>query len=115
MTIAKIRSGLIRIPIIINFAILILLVSPIGQSRSFYSAVKQSGYAGLLTTGLPLWMIATTLLVTVMFFCKIPSRSPAKATEQQWPMRLDGTLLLAWWVALVFSCMYAFMIGMGGG
>lgn len=99
-------SKLIRILIVSDFALFALLISPLGTSRALYKAMRTSGWAGPITTAEQVWVVGTTLLATVLFFWR--KFKSDKVT------RVDGVLLLAWWIVLTLACMYAFMMGMGG-
>jgi Ca2+/Na+ antiporter len=68
--------------------------------------MKTSGLAGPITTAEQIWVVGTTLLATVLFFWR--------KFKSDGVTRVDGFLLLAWWIVLTFACMYAFMMGMGG-
>lgn len=109
------RKGpaIVRILITINFVLLLLLISPIGRSRDLYRHMRGAGFGFLATTGLPLWFALTTLIATALHFWRKVKQEDG--VKQPLPKRtLDGVLLLAWWIALLVTCLYAFMMGMGG-
>jgi hypothetical protein len=99
-------SKLIKILIISDFALFALLISPLGTSRALYKAMKTSGLAGPISTAEQIWVVATTLLSTALFFWR--------KFKSDGVTRIDGILILTWWIVLAFACMYAFMMGMGG-
>ena len=100
-------SKLIRILMIVNFGLFALLIGPLGRSRALYKAGKESGLAVPIITAFQVWIVGATLFATALFLWR-------KAKKSEAGSRLDGTLLLAWCVVLVFACLYAFNIGMGG-
>jgi hypothetical protein len=100
-------SKLVQILMIINFGLFALLISPLGRSRALYKAGRESGLALPIITALQVWIVGATLFATALFFWRKARRSGAGT-------RLDGTLLIAWWLVLVFACLYAFNMGMGG-
>lgn len=102
-----------RMLITINFVLFLLLISPFGRSRQLYSAIRDAGFGALATIGLPLWFAVTTVIATALYF----SRRARKSDPVEQPKRtriLDGALLLLWWIVLIVTCLYAFMMGMGG-
>lgn len=100
-------SKSIQILTIVNFGLFALLISPLGRSRALYKAGRESGLAAPIITALQLWIVGATLFATGIFLWRKARKSGAGT-------RFDGPLLLAWWVVLVFSCLYAFNMGMGG-
>ena len=107
-------AALIRILIAINFVLFFLLISPIGRSRQLYESIRNAGFGALATTALPLWFAGTTLIVTVLYSWRRLKKSGVVAERPPRRGRLDGVLLLAWWIVLIVVCLYAFMMGMGG-
>ncbi len=105
--------SLITVLLSTNFALFVLLISPLGRSRGLYNAIHEAGLAVWLTA-LPLWFGGTTLFVTALFFWKAIKKPNQVSDEKPKNTRLDGLLLLAWWIVLILACMYAFMMGMGG-
>ena len=104
---------LFRVPIIINFVLLVLLIGP-GNSRKLYQALGGAGLANLIILAIQLWVVGATLFATALFVWRQFKKSnpetkqPAKGTKQ------DGVLLLTWWIVLILACLYAFNMGMGG-
>jgi len=60
------------------------------------------------------WFIGATLFATVVYFWRRLRKSDVIAGEPPRKGRLDGALLLAWWIVLIVACLYAFMMGMAG-
>ncbi len=109
---SRVIDKLIRILIAINFALFVLLISPVGSSRHLYETIRAAGFAALVTTAVPLWVGGTTVVATALFFWQ----EIKKRTEVQPPRQvtLNGVLLLAWWIVFILDCLYAFMMGHGG-
>lgn len=104
-------TGLLRILLLINFALLLVLIGP-GNNRQLYLAERRAGVAHIVTHSLQFWFIGSTVVVTVLFIRALVSRSEAFPSRR--PTRLDWALLLGWWFVGALFCMLAFMMGMGG-
>ena len=96
---------LIRIPLIINFVLLLALLGP-GSSRELYTAIKRSGITAPITLALQIWFIGSTLFVTGLIVWKSLSMQKLRLKK------LDWALFAAWWAALIMVCLFAFSIGM---
>jgi hypothetical protein len=110
----RISSRLIRVPIIINFVLFLMLISPVGRNRNFYKAMRGTGLAAFITTALQVWVVGATLFVTSLFLWRKIRKSDAVMGQPPRKAPLDAVLLLAWWIVLVLACLYAFMMGLGG-
>jgi predicted membrane protein len=58
------------------------------------------------------WIVASTILATVLFGLVVWKNRRAASPIRS--IRLDGILLLTWWIALLGVCAYGSMLGMGG-
>jgi hypothetical protein len=65
--------------------------------------------------GLQIWLPVSTLVATAllarMMWQRRRSISPGLLPVS---LRVETTLVVAWWVAILGSCAYGFMLGMGG-
>ena len=104
---------LVRVPIVINFVLLLLLIGH-GSSRKLYLVSNRAGVADLTVHALQIWVVGATVFATAMFVWRRFKRSHAEAQQPPKDARLDGMLLLTWWVVLILACLYAFNMGMGG-
>jgi hypothetical protein len=59
---------LVRVPLLINFVLLLALLSPLGSSRKLYKAERAAGIAASITLTLQVWVIGTTLFATASSF-----------------------------------------------
>lgn len=107
-------ANLVRVLIAMNFVLFLLLIGPAGRNRELYKAIREAGFAPLITTALPLWVAGTTLFVTALFFWRVIKKSDGVRGQTSKNGTLDGVLLLVWWIVLIVACLYAFMMGMGG-
>jgi hypothetical protein len=111
-------STLIRVIVLINFCLLGLFAWPLSPTTEerLLDAVRRSGADQLLSGGLQLWAVGSTLVATVLLIRRAVKRS--RGTERLQSTRkslmVDAGLLLAWWLTLLGLCMYGFMLGMGG-
>jgi len=103
--------NLVRTILITNFLLLFLLVGP-GNSRQLYLVENRLGIAHVIVFSFQFWLIASTILATVMFVRILSSRSEAWRTQR--PTKLDWTLFLSWLLLVAIFCSFAFMTGMGG-
>ncbi|PYY12397.1 MAG: hypothetical protein DMG69_01310 [Acidobacteria bacterium] len=103
---------LLRVLIGINFAILLIMISPVGTSREFYKATRNSAFADEVFRSIQVWVVASTLIATILFgriLWKLRRAALAIAA-----VRFEAILLLAWWLTLLLLGAYGFMLGMGG-
>jgi hypothetical protein len=106
-------AKLIRIPLTINFVLLLALIGP-GRSHALYIALKKAGVAAPITLALQVWVVGSTVVVTGIFLWRLLRRSDIPVQKPVIPTMLDWTLFLAWWIVLIAVCLFAFMMGMGG-
>src|SRR5260370_40615196 len=83
----RISSRLIGVQIIINFVLLLMLISPVERNRNLYKAVRGTGLAALITTAPQVWVVGATLFATTLFLWRrirksdaIIGQPPRKAT-----------------------------------
>jgi hypothetical protein len=84
-------TKLLRVLLLINFALLLLLIGP-GSSRQLYLVGRRMG--------------------TVLFIRMLISRSQSLPSQSL--TKLDWALFLSWWFVVAICCMFAFVMGMGG-
>jgi hypothetical protein len=104
-------TQLIRVLLMINFALLLALIGP-GNNRRLYLAGRRMGIAHIVTHSLQFWFIGSTVVVTALFIRILLSTPKALRTSS--PTKLDWALFLSWWFVVALCCMFAFMMGMGG-
>jgi len=68
----------------------------------------------MITVALQLWFVGATFLATAVFVWGRFKQSDGETQEATKSKKLDAAVLLGWWIALVATCLYAYMIGMGG-
>ena len=111
-SIARRGATLVRIPIIINFVILLLLISPVGTSHEFYKANRESDWLQAVLTSIQVWVVTSTIIATLLFAFMLWKTYRAGLLVRS--VRFEGILLLAWWLTILAACAFAFMMGMGG-
>jgi hypothetical protein len=60
------------------------------------------------------WFVGSTILATALFARSLTKKSDVGLEKLARPTTFDWVLLLMWWTVLVFLCLYAFMMGLGG-
>ena len=110
----RIGSSLVRIPIIVNFVLFVLLISPLGRDRDLYKAMRDSGLAASIARAAQAWVIGATLFATAAFFLRKIRKSNPVAGQATTSTTLDGILLVSWWLVIILACVYAFVLGTGG-
>jgi len=107
-----------RIITLINFLVLCLIVWPLNakEEEKVLNVLRRTGTGDLVLGALQVWVVASTLIATVLLLRRIVGRSrgvrPLHAASKG--LVVDTVLLVAWWVVLVGMCAYAFMLGMAG-
>jgi hypothetical protein len=104
-------TQLIRVLLLIDFALLLALIGP-GNNRQLYLAERRMGIANIVTHTLQFWFIGSTVVVTALFVRMLVSRPKALHTSSL--KKLDWVLFLSWWFVVAICCMFAFMVGLGG-
>jgi hypothetical protein len=104
---------LIRIIVIANFVLMLILIGP-GSSHRLDLTLRRLGVEDLLGRALQLWIIGSTLFVTALFVAMVWKNRRTETDIPKQRLRLEGMLVIAWWLVLVVVCAYGFMLGMGG-
>jgi hypothetical protein len=110
---ARSDSKLIRVPLTINFILLLALIGP-GSSHKLDLALRRAGLANAITLALQAWFVGSTVFATAFFIRRLVKKSDAVPGEPPRSATFDSVLLLVWWIAVILACLYAFMMGMGG-
>lgn len=110
-----IRRGpkLVRIILIVNFLILLLLVGP-GRSRELDLAMRRAGMEDLIGHSMQVWIVGSTIFSTGLFVGILWKRKRMPPEVPTTKVRVEGSLLVLWWLALIGLMAYGFMLGMGG-
>ena len=105
---------LIRIIVIGNFVLMLILIGP-GSGHRLDLTLRRLGVEDLLGRALQLWIIGSTLFVTALFVAMVWKNRRTEETDiPRQRLRLEGMLVIAWWLVLVVVCAYGFILGMGG-
>lgn len=104
---------LIRIILIVNFLILLAMVGP-GRSRELDLALRRAGIEDLIGRSMQVWIVGSTIFTTALFARIQWKRKRAPLGAPAAKVRVEGSLLLLWWLALIALMAYGFMLGMGG-
>ena len=110
-------SKAIRTIAFINFLLVGLFVVPITHRLvdRFLRALQRIKLENLIGRSLQVWIVGSTFLATALFARNaIKSRWAADREGSSKSSRLDGVLLLAWWLTVMCFIAYGFMLGMGG-
>jgi hypothetical protein len=110
---AQRETKLIRVPLIINFLLMLALIGP-GSSHTLDLALRKAGIENAITLAVQGWMIGSTLFATGFFVWRLVRKSHAIVDQPTRPTKLDWGLLLGWWFFLIVLGMFAFNMGMGG-
>ncbi len=98
--------------VLANFVLLLLLLGP-GRSHELDLTLRRAGVEELIGRAFQVWILSSTTLATALFafivWKKLRIHEPALPR-----IRLEGVLLLAWWVTILGFLAYGFMLGMGG-
>lgn len=86
-------AKLTRIPLIINFVLLLALLGP-GSSHELYAAEKRAGITGPIALAFQIWVVGSTLFVTGLFARRLLRGQSLR------PTNLDWSLFLTWWAVL---------------
>jgi hypothetical protein len=92
---------------------MLALIGP-GSSRRLYLVLRRAGLANLITMSFQIWFVGSTILATALFARSLTKKSDVGLEKLARPTTFDWVLLLMWWTVLVFLCLYAFMMGLGG-
>ena len=100
-----------------NFLIFTLFVIPpahrlVDRGFLFLRSVHLEELVGY---SLEIWLVGSTLAATALLARMIwQRRKTISAGLPSVSLRLEKTLVAAWWLAVVGACAYGFMLGMGG-
>jgi hypothetical protein len=95
------EATLLRILIAINFVVLLVMISPVGTSHEFYKAHRGSALLAVLRS-IQVWVVASTIIATALFALMLWRTGRAGLPVRS--VRLEGILLLAWWLTLLALC-----------
>jgi hypothetical protein len=66
----------------------------------------------LVGRSLQAWLVGSTILATALF--GLIAWKTRRATVPARSLKVEGILLLSWWIIVVGACAYGFVLGMGG-
>ncbi len=103
-----------RLILLLNFVLFGLFVIPTAHrwiDRGFLAA-RAIHLEELAGRSLQVWILGSTALATTLFWRMVWKKRKAMSAGISSPeLSLEGTLLLAWWLALLGACVYGFMLG----
>jgi hypothetical protein len=104
----------IRVIVIANFVLMLILIGP-GSSHRLDLTLRRLGVENFVGRILQLWIIGSSLFVTALFVAMVWKNRRTEETDiPRQRLRLEGMLVIAWWLVLVVVCAYGFILGMGG-
>ncbi len=106
--------AIVRAILYANFCLFALFVIPTTRhwvDREFL-ALRSVNLEEVVGRSMQAWIVASTITATVLFGLVLRKNRRAELSIPS--IRLDGILLLAWWIALLGVCAYGFVLGMGG-
>jgi hypothetical protein len=110
-------TKMIRFIVGINFIFFVAFVVPFTNhwiDRGL-RALKSMNMGNLVGRSLQIWLVASTLVATILFGIALWRRRRALvagfAAEQ---LLLETILITSWWLVVLGACAYAYMLGMGG-
>lgn len=110
-----IRRGptLIKVIVILNFLILVAALGP-GRSHQFDLVLRRAAIEDLIGYSMMVWILGSTIFVSALFALMLwkKTRMPSGAVTVK--LKLEGFLVLLWWVTILGFMAYGFMLGMGG-
>ena len=104
---------LVRVLLIANFAVMLALIGP-GRSHELDLVLRREGLEDLIGRSIQVWIVGSTVIATTLFLILAWKRTKMEPSDTLPRIRFEGTLLVAWWVALLGVLAYGFMLGMGG-
>jgi hypothetical protein len=87
-------------------------IQSLGRSGVLSSEVQTIQLEDFVGHSMQVWIVASTIIATALFGLMLCNNRRAVLPIRS--IRLDGILLLTWWIALLGVCAYGFMLGMGG-
>lgn len=111
---AMYSRAILRSILYTNFFLFALFVIPTTHRwvDRWFLALRSINLEDVVGRSLQVWTVASTIIATVLFGMVLWKNRRAALPMRS--IRLDGILLLTWWIALLGVCAYAFMLGMGG-
>lgn len=107
-------ATLIRTLVIANFLLMLILIGP-ASSHNLDLTLRSLGVQELIGRTLQLWLAGSTLLLTGLFIRIVwKNRRIAEVDLPKQRFRIEGMLVIAWWVTILVIMAYGFMLGMGG-
>ncbi len=107
----------IRLISLLNLVLFGLFVVPVAHrwvDRGFLS-LRAIHLEDAVGWSLQVWIFGSTALATVLFGRAVwKKRRTVFVGAPSAPLKAEGMLLAAWWIALLGLCVYGFMLGMGG-
>jgi hypothetical protein len=110
---AMCSRSIVRAILYANFFLFALFVIPTTHhwvDRGFL-ALKSVNLEEVVGRSMQAWIVVSTIAATVLFGLAFWRNRRAQLSVTS--IRLDGILLLTWWIALLGVCAYGFMLGMG--
>jgi hypothetical protein len=104
---------LVRIILIANFLILLALAGP-GRSRELDLALRRAGIEDLIGRSMQVWIVGSTMFSTSLFAWILSKKKKVPPGAPTARIKVEGLLLVLWWLALIGLMAYGFMLGMGG-
>ena len=107
------KARLVRILLLINFAVLLALLGP-GRSHELDVALRRMELENLIGRFIQVWLVGSTLLASALFVVIVWTRRKTEPAGTLPQIKFEAVLLLAWSVILLGLMAYGFMFGMGG-
>src|SRR5580700_8241576 len=107
----------IRLILSINFLLFGLLIVPPAHrwADRRLLPLRAAGLEELVAWSVQLWLVGSTVLATALFGRMVwGKKGEASAGAGTLPLRVEGILLLTWWIVVICACAYGFALGMGG-
>ena len=107
----------IRLITFFNFFVFALFVIPSAHRwiDRIFLALRSYHFERPVGLSLQIWLPLSTLVATILLARMMwQRRRSISAGLPSASLKLETTLVTAWWLAILGACAYAFMIGMGG-
>jgi len=106
--------AVVRAVVYANFFLFALFVIPITHQwvDHVFLALRRINLEKVIGRSMQVWIVASTIIATVLFGLML--RKNRRAAMSITPVRFEGILLLLWWLTLLGTCAYGFMLGLGG-
>ena len=93
------------------FALFVIPTTHHWVDRAFF-ALRSINMEDVVGRSLQGWLVASTVIATALF--GLIAWKNGRATMPVRSFKLEGILLLGWWIVVLGACAYGFMVGMGG-